>query len=355
MPRNNPAKTRHICVAGVSGLAGAHIARTALALGWRVTGTLRDVNDTSKTVPLMAMPGAKDRLRLVSADTRQSDSILNALVDTDALVIACLPSIRSAPDGTPASKLDHSSGLKYCIDPARAACSTLIEAAYKSAVFDIVLVSSTASIEPEPEPATKDELLHYSDLDSQIRDGKFIAAQKTALETIAVQLSQEYDLRLTILLSGMIVGPGVLPCHADGHILKHLRDLSVDAKPWHDQIPAGSMSLVHPVDLAAFCLAALQNPEAEGRYLAVRKSWAWSDIYSEIANFVPAQALPTDVSKGTETTRPSQFNFARRDSLSSPQYGLAAMISGFYQWLDDHTYTETTKVDPDTAARTVDA
>ncbi|UWR74557.1 NAD-dependent epimerase/dehydratase family protein [Phaeobacter inhibens] len=326
---------RHICVAGVSGLAGAHIARAALALGWHVTGTLRDATDTSKTVPLMALPGARDRLRLISADTAQPESFADALKVSDALVIACLPSIRSGPDGTPANDLDPRAGMAHCINPAKAACRNLITAADRNGIGDIVLLSSTASTDPNPPPAIKNELRHHSDLEHQIEQKKFIAAQKTAMEIAATRLAQDRDLRLVILLSGMILGPGILPCHHQGHVLSRLRDMAVKARPWHRNTPNGSMSLIHPADLARLCLAALQKPEAEGRYFAVAKSWQWSDIYQEISNFAPENALPAVVPKGTTPAATTEFDFTRRDRLAPPRHGLPEMVSGFYHWLDE--------------------
>ncbi|ATG37634.1 Nucleoside-diphosphate-sugar epimerase (plasmid) [Phaeobacter piscinae] len=328
-------KARHICVAGVSGLAGAHIARAALASGWSVTGTLRDATDTSKTVPLMALSGARDRLRLVSADTAHPESFTNALKGRDALVIACLPSIRTAPDGTRANDLDPRAGMAHCVTPAKTACRNLITAADRNGIGDIVLLSSTASADPNPPPAIKDELQHHSDLEHQIEHGKFIAAQKTAMEIAATRLAQDRDLRLVILLSGMILGPGLLPCHDQGHVLGQFHDMAVKGRPWHRNMPNGSMSLIHPVDLASLCLAALQKPEAEGRYFAVAKSWQWSDIYNEISNFAPKDALPTAVPKGTIPAATTAFDFTRRDSLAPPRNGLPEMVADFYQWLDD--------------------
>ncbi|ATF20254.1 NAD-dependent epimerase/dehydratase family protein [Phaeobacter gallaeciensis] len=326
---------RRICVAGVSGLAGAHIARSALALGWHVTGTLRDATDSAKALPLMALPGARDRLRLVSADTAQPESFTDALTDSDALVIACLPSIRSGPDGTPANDLDPCAGMAHCVTPAKTACQGLITAADRNGVRDIVLLSSTASADPNPPPAIKDELQHHSDLEHQIEHGKFIAAQKTAMEIAATRLAQDRDLRLVILLSGMILGPGLLPCHDQGHVLGHLRDMAVKGRPWHRNMPNGSMSLIHPADLAKLCLAALQKPEAEGRYFAVAKSWQWLDIYNELSNFTPKEALPTAVPEGTIPAAATAFDFTRRDSLALPRNGLPEMVADFYQWLDD--------------------
>ncbi|MFV1528302.1 MULTISPECIES: NAD-dependent epimerase/dehydratase family protein [unclassified Phaeobacter] len=341
---SRPTGPRHICVAGASGLAGAHITRAALALGWRVTGTLRDATDSSKTIHLMALPGAKERLRLVSANTADPESFAPALDGADTLVIACLPSIRKAPDGTAAGDLDRETGLEHCVIPAQSACHNLIEAAHLSGISDIVLLSSTASAEPENAPRIKNELRHHSDFELQIQQRKFIAAQKTAMEVAAARLAQDRALRLIILLSGMIVGPGVLPCHDQGHILVRLREMAVGAHPWHHQTPKGSMSLIHPSDLAALCLAALQKPGSEGRYFAVARSWQWTEIYSEIAKFVPVGALPTAVPKGTDPVPPTQFDFTRRDSLAVPRHGLAAMIASFFHWLDRHDHPDFGKV-----------
>ncbi|APG48981.1 NAD dependent epimerase/dehydratase (plasmid) [Phaeobacter porticola] len=295
---------------------------------------MRDLSDANKTKPLMAMPGAHERLRLAAADTDHPESFVEALNGADALVIACLPSIRNAPDGRPAAELDYKSGLSHCVAPAQSACCTLIEAAYRSGLSDIVLLSSTASAEPETAPTIKNELWHHSDLESQLRQGKFIAAQKTAMELAATRLAEEHGLRLVILLSGMIVGPGVLPYHQNGHILGRLRNMARKAQPWHHGTPTGSMSMIHPQDLATLCMAALENSKADGRYFAVTNSWSWQQIYDEIAQFVPEVALPEPAPKGTEIAPPTRFDFTRRNSLASMHYDLTDLISGYFLWLD---------------------
>lgn len=68
------AEVKTICIAGASGLAGAYMVKEALARGYRVNGTLRDISQLDKVSGLMRLPGAAERLHLFSADNSVSES-----------------------------------------------------------------------------------------------------------------------------------------------------------------------------------------------------------------------------------------------------------------------------------------
>jgi len=57
-----------VCVTGASGFIGAHLVRALLEAGHTVVGTVRDADNDAKTAHLRSLPGADERLRLVSAD-----------------------------------------------------------------------------------------------------------------------------------------------------------------------------------------------------------------------------------------------------------------------------------------------
>ncbi len=54
-------------------MVGSHIVRAALAQGYSVRGTMRDVAGGDKAPYLQALPGAAERLTLFSAEMAQSE------------------------------------------------------------------------------------------------------------------------------------------------------------------------------------------------------------------------------------------------------------------------------------------
>ena len=77
---NNHGK--RVCVTGASGFIGTHIIRELLARGYRVRGTVRDVNDQAKVAHLYQLAeGAEFPLQLFPADVLVDGSFDEAFAD----------------------------------------------------------------------------------------------------------------------------------------------------------------------------------------------------------------------------------------------------------------------------------
>lgn len=330
-----------ICVAGASGLVGSHIIKTALAKGYRVNGTMRDAADDSKRPYLMTLPGAEERLTLFSADTAESSSFDAALAGVDALFIACFPPIYQAKDGTPARELDRRRGYDEIVKPIEAGCLNLLHAAERRKVPNILLCSSTSSTNP-PEPvAVKTEANAVSDPEQQISQGKFTAAEKIVMERAAEGFCKAHGQRLCILIPTMMLGPVILPQHLNGGSHNFVVGLQQGKKAWHEQVPAGSMSISHIEDVAALFLAAYANPQAQGRYFAVYDSWPWQDLYREISRHVPETVMPTPLAGDPE--QPTRFDFTRRDSLGVKMRDIPTTIAQTFEWLKTDPFSSFTR------------
>jgi len=325
--------TETICVAGASGLAGSHIVKQALAQGYRVHGTLRHLGQLEKVSALMALPGAKERLHLFSANAKDSQSFDQPLSGVKSVFITCFPTVKQGLDGTPAGQLDIGRGMNEIIRPAEQGCLNILRAALRQGTDTALLCSSTASAEPLVSSPLKQEQTDISDPVQQVRSKKYMQAQKTIMERASVTFAAKNGLRLCTMLPSMMVGPGLLPGHLDGHVLRFLAGLTSGQPGWHQQVPAGSMSVTCPADLAKAFLAASVNPSAEGRYFAVSGSWSWQQIYQQISQHVPAKNLPKPLTAMAES--PTGFDFSRRDSLGVPFKSLEDLIAGFYGWLKE--------------------
>lgn len=317
-----------IAVAGASGLVGANIVKAALERGYHVQGAMR--NPTGPGARLMALPNAKDRLRLQAADMAVDGAFEETMHGVDGAFIACLIPVYFAPDGTPARELDDARGRAEIIQPTVDGCLNVMGSAIRAGVRDIVICSSTSSTNPVPPVPIKNEVDHWSDPDLQCADKKFTSAAKAVMERRAMALAAEHGVRLRILLPTGMLGPMVLPAHGDEGFMGAVKRMLRGEKGRHDTAPNDSTSMAHIEDVAALFLAAYESPTAEGRYYAVRESWHWNDIYRTLAEIEPSMRLPA-LYDGDPAT-PTGFDFSRRDSLGVPMRDIPDILADAVAW-----------------------
>ncbi len=317
-----------IAIAGASGLVGANIAKAALARGYHVAGAMRDPSGPEPH--LMALPGADERLKLFSADMTVDASFDEAVQGVDGVFITSLIPVYAAPDGTPARELDDERGYREIINPTVNGCLNIMNSAIRAGVRDIVICSSTSSTNPIPPVALKNEVDHWSDADEQCAAKKYTSATKTVMEKAAMALAAQHNVRLCIMLPTMMLGPMVLPKHGTEGFMGVLQRLLKGEKGRHTETPNDSSSMAHIEDVAALFLAAYENPEAEGRYFAVRESWHWNDIYAALGAIDPSLKLPPPYDG--EQAAPTGFDFARRDSLGVAMRDIPEILSDAVMW-----------------------
>ena len=122
-----------ICVTGVSGFIASWIVKGLLDRSHRVRGTVRNA---AKGAPhLQILPGADERLELVSADLMRDGSFDAAVAGCDAVIHTASPYILDAKD--PQHDL---------VDPAVMGTKTVLESCLKApSVKRVVLTSSMAA------------------------------------------------------------------------------------------------------------------------------------------------------------------------------------------------------------------
>lgn len=301
-----------LCVAGASGLVGANITREALARGYRVNGTLRNAEDPSKAHYLKALPGAED-LELFSADMSRPGDFSVPLHGSDCVYIASLIPTYVGSDGKPAREMDDDEGYEEIIRPTLDGCMNILRAACDAGLKKAVICSSTSSTNPVPTVPNKNEVDHWSDENEQCREKKYTSAAKTVMEKAAMKFAEENGIRLSIVLPTLMLGPAILPDHAERGFMLALMNMVKGQAPRHDKVPNDSVSMIHLEDLANLFLAAYENPTAQGRYFGVYDSWHWQDIYDVLAELLPATPMPEGLQE--ERLPATSFDFTRRDSL----------------------------------------
>lgn len=296
-----------ICVVGASGFVGSHVAAALLDRGYAVHGTLRQPDGPSGRWLREAL-GPRGELSLHAAELAAPEELQAAMKGCTGLAMCA-----GVETQEPATVKLMVGAAEHCLAAARA-----------EGIGRAVFTSSTGSTNPpEGEPARKNELEHWSDPEQQESVGKWSPAAKTRMEKRALELADD-DLRVAIMNPSMILGPSSSPEPPGG--LKFLRAILLGER-MKDGAPDGSMSLIDVRDLAALHIAALERPEARGRYFALVQSWHWQDILDALGRVYPSYAPPAWPAD-RERARATQFDFTRRDQLGVELRGLDTILEG---------------------------
>lgn len=300
-----------ICVIGISGFIGSHVAAELLRSGYSVRGTLRDPDEKRGWIedglgPLV-QPGRS--LTLHAANLRDVDSL-------EAAMEGCTGVVMSAGDE---SQEPETVGLML------AAAKHTLEAADRSSIARVVFTSSTGSMNPPGgEPPMKRETEHWSDADQQISVQKYSPAAKTLMERSALSLGEKLGIRVCIMNPSLIIGPAFQPDLPSS--LDFVRRILAGER-MSDRAPDGSMSMIDARDLAALHVAALESSDAHGRYFGVKQSWHWQDIleaFDRAAEDYSAPSWPD----GEDRSEPTGYDLARQSQLGVSVRGLDDMVSG---------------------------
>ncbi len=303
---------KKICIAGVTGLVGANLAKKALSKGYLVNGTTRSVSDGGKIQYFNNFPNNRN-LTFFNANMNKSETFDKALAKVDALFICCLIPVYKSPDGIPANQLSEEEGKRSIMAPTIEGCLNILLAAKRNGVRNVLICSSTASTNPNIEIKEKNEIDHWSDELTQIKNKKFTSAAKTVMEKRAIKFCKENNIRLCILLPTGLYGELLMPDHLRHNPYSWLDRLLNGGDPRHSICPDDSISMIHTEDLAELFLNAFECDSCEGRFFGVYKSLHWEDIYRECERQIPDMIKPKY--SNTKSTKPTAFDFARRDSL----------------------------------------
>ena len=82
---------KNVCIVGASGLLGSNVLKEALARGYKVNGTVRDVNAPDKATFLNALPNADQNLRLFESEMADAESFDSALSNVDCVKVIFFP------------------------------------------------------------------------------------------------------------------------------------------------------------------------------------------------------------------------------------------------------------------------
>ena len=309
-----------ICVLGISGFVGAHVAAAALAHGYHVKGGLRhpesrDTNWLAAMAQQSATEGATLSLHHYAIETPET---LPALLADTVGVICSAGTEKQEPATT-----------RIMTDMAQSVCE-----AARAAGVPAVFTSSTGSTNPpDGDPELKNEIDHWSDEAVQLEQGKHAPLGKTRLDKIVLQHMQTHP-----SFRGCTINPSMIcgPCWQTEPVrgLKSYAAI-IKGERLADKVPNGSMSMIDARDLAELHVAALLNDAARGRYFGVKQSWHWRDILAAIEKQVPQYTVPP-IDSDEVPVRPTAFDTSRRDSLGVTLRDLDAIIEAHIDAMRAH-------------------
>jgi len=262
---------QRIFVTGVNGHIGNNIVRDLLANGYLVRGSVRDLNDPSKTKHVLAHAedlGLQERLELVQGDVLDADGWSEMLTGCDGLFHTATI---YATQGT----------ATMILDTANKGTSHLLHAAAEAGIKRVVYTSSTAAIGTAPKGRVKDETVWNTDASLPY------TTAKTQSEQLAWKLADELNLDLRVINPTAVLGGDfVRPTPS----VDFFQDAIAGSYP---VVPKFPMSVVHVRDVAVAHRRAFEVDEAEGRFiLAPHANITLATICKRIRTLNPTTKAP---------------------------------------------------------------
>ncbi|MEL0331009.1 MAG: NAD-dependent epimerase/dehydratase family protein [Candidatus Poseidoniales archaeon] len=262
---------QRIFVTGVNGHIGNHIVRDLLEHGYLVRGSVRNLNDATKTDHVAAHAvelGLEDRLELVEGDVLEADGWSELLKGCDGLFhTATVYSTRET--------------ATTILDTANKGTTHLLHAAAEAGIRRVIYTSSTAAVGTSPKGTRKDESVWNTDTSLPY------TTAKTQSERLAWSLAEELGLDLRVINPTAVLGGGfVRPTPS----VDFFQDAISGSYP---VVPKFPMSVVHVRDVAKAHRRAYEVDEAEGRFiLAPHANITLATICKRIRTLNPTTKAP---------------------------------------------------------------
>lgn len=306
---------KKICITGVSGFLGSHMALHGLKNGYHIVGTVRNKEKAEETRTMLSQyldASALEKLEFKFADLLVADGWNDALKDCEAVIHVASPFILELPK--------HEDDL---IIPARNGVKHVFEAALKNNITRIIQTSSSVAIVYGHEKNKTD----FNEADWTNHKSKMASPytkSKTLAELDVWDYAKKYPhLKISTVNPGFVLGP-ILGNDPGTSAMVILRML----KGEYPGVPKLGFPTVDVRDVVELHFLALENPNAIGqRYAAVSES-VW---FSDLAKFV-IEADPQFSKKVRTFEMPNWFvtlysYFEKSAKMILPELGFKANIS----------------------------
>ncbi|XP_010475786.1 PREDICTED: cinnamoyl-CoA reductase 1 [Camelina sativa] len=263
------------CVTGASGYIASWIVKLLLLRGYTVKATVRDPNDRKKTEHLLALDGAKERLKLFKAELLEEGSFQHAIDGCDSVFHTASP-VTLTVSSDPQIEL---------IDPAVNGTINVLRTCTKvSSVKRVILTSSMAAVlAPETQLGPNDVVDETFFTDPSFAEEKkqWYVLSKALAEDAAWRFAKANEMDLIVLNPGLVIGPVL---HSSLNF-----SVAVIAELMKGKNPFNTIHhrFVDVRDVALAHVKALETPSANGRYIIDGPVVAMNDIQNVLREFLP--------------------------------------------------------------------
>lgn len=303
-----PVTDAPVLVTGASGFVATHIVEQLLAGGYRVRGTVRNPEKSRQQGYLTSLGGAGERLELVAADLLTEGAFDEAVRGCEYVMHTASPYVLTVKDAQ-----------RDLVDPAVKGTLSVLEACMSAeSVKRMVVTSSVAAMTDHYTGEVIDENTWNTRSTLDHNPYYFSKAEaERAAWAFMEERSPHFDL--------VVINPfGILgPEHSDSVNTTNrlVADMTTAKSPFIIDSPIG---LVDVRDVARSHIAAMETPDASGRYVCCAAPSNFRDVASFMKREFPGVKSPSislDGSFGTKVmkvmamTQPAGVRTLMRDNL----------------------------------------
>lgn len=257
-----------VFVSGASGFLASYMVKQLLEEGYRVRGSVRDASKTASYAHLSELPGANERLEIVSAELTTPHAF-------DAHVKGCAYVLHTASPYV----LEVKDPQKDLVDPAVMGTRTMMEACFAvEGLKRVVITSSCAAVTDEPRSDhvfTEEDWNTTSTLERNPYYFSKVQAEKAGWAFVQ-QKKPSWD--LVAVNPAMVIGPSMTKA------VNTSNQVFVDlVKGQYPAIVSLMWGLVDVRDVADAHVRAMRTPKAKGRYVCVAESLKMRDVVSIVS------------------------------------------------------------------------
>lgn len=258
---SSPITDAPVLVTGANGFVASQLVADLLAAGYRVRGTVRSV---AKGVDhLRALPGAAERLELVSADLLQAGAFDGPMRGVTHVLHTASPYSMTVADPQ-----------RDLVDPAvQGTRNVLLAAGRAGTVSRVVLTSSMAAITDEP---GSDRVLTEADWNVKstlTRNPYYLSKTLAEREGWRIVEEERPGFGLVVINPFLVIGPSLTPAlNASNQIVADL------LRGVYPGVMSLTWGMVDVRDVAHAHVLAMETPGAQGRYLCAAETISMREV-----------------------------------------------------------------------------
>ncbi|CAI0393807.1 unnamed protein product [Linum tenue] len=270
-----------VCVTGASGYIASWLVKLLLQRGYTVKASVRDPNDAKKTQHLLALDGAKERLKLFKANLLDEGSFDPIVEECECVFHTASPFYFNVTD--PQVEL---------VDPAVKGTLNVLRSCMKvPSIKRVVITSSMAAVVFNGRTLAPDVVVDetwFSDAEFCEKSKLWYMLSKTLAEELAWKFTKEVGFDMVSLNPGLVIGPLLQPT------LNTSAESILNLVKGSEKYPNTTYRWVDVRDVAYAHICALENPSASGRYCLVGAVVHSSEVVATLHGLFPDLKIPQE-------------------------------------------------------------